>query len=402
MLLRRATLNIAIIGAGISGLSAAYYLSKDHNVDLFDKKNRAGGHANTIHLEDGVPVDSGFIVLNDRNYPGLNSLFNSLKIKLHPTEMSFSLTGSPFSWCSDDFYRFRFLGSYRKLKLLGEIIRFNRLAKMEMEDLSAVDWLDKNRFSHLFRDAYLFPMCSAIWSSRGQTVSQFPVRSLTQFLNNHGLLNLFNRPQWYSLKGGSQTYVSNLIDTVGAHHLFLNSDVKVSRDNRRILLVSEDETRYYDRVIFACQADEIPKILEDPSKAESEALAKFTYSVNPTVVHLDRSLMPKETKKWASWNAFREGHYDYVTYWMNNLQDLNTEQHVFVSIGDFPDIHSDKIVKSINYEHPIFTDSTLQGQCELQALQGFNNTYYAGAYLGFGFHEDGLQSALRVVKRING
>ena len=146
-------------------------------MDLFEKSNRAGGHANTIELDDGTPVDSGFIVLNDRNYPGLTSLLGDLNIELHPTEMSFSLTGSPFPWCSEDFYRFRFIRNYQKLKLLKEIVRFNRLARAGLENLSAIDWLEKNRFSELFRDAYLFPMCSAIWSSRGQVIHEFPIRS---------------------------------------------------------------------------------------------------------------------------------------------------------------------------------------------------------------------------------
>ena len=371
-------------------------------MDLFEKNNRAGGHANTIELEDGTPVDSGFIVLNDRNYPGLTSLLANLNIELHPTEMSFSLTGSPFPWCSEDFYRFRFLGSLQKFKLLKEIVRFNRLAKLELENLSAVEWLDKNYFSELFRDAYLFPMCSAIWSSRGQTIHDFPVRSLAQFLNNHGLLDLFNRPQWFSLKGGSRTYVSQVVERLGVDNLHLNAEVKIVREEGRAVIIERDEARYYDLVIFACHANEVLEILQNPSSAESQALSKFRYSSNPTVMHFDQKLMPGDTKNWASWNAVKEGGYDYVTYWMNNLQDLNIKREVFVSIGDFPNIKQDKVVEVIDYEHPVFTQSTLEGQAELHALQGSDNTYYAGAHLGFGFHEDGLQSALRVVKWING
>ena len=396
------SLNIAIIGSGISGLTAAYYLSKAHKVDLFEKNSRAGGHANTIELEDGTPVDSGFIVLNDRNYPGLTSLLGSLNIELHPTEMSFSLTGLPFSWCSDDFYRLRFIRSYKKLKLFKEIVRFNRLAKLGLENLSAADWLDKNRFSELFRDAYLFPMCSAIWSSRGQTIEQFPVRALTQFLNNHGLLNLFNRPRWFSLKGGSRAYVSQVLKTIGIDNLHLNEEVKIIREEGQVVVATQDDARHYDLVIFACHANETLEVLQDLTKAESDALSKFNYSANPTVMHFDHELMPGDTQDWASWNAVKQGGYDYVTYWMNNLQDLNTKRQVFVSIGDFPNIEPDKVVDVIDYEHPIFTQSTLEGQDDLQDLQGSNNTYHTGAHLGFGFHEDGLQSALRVVKWING
>ena len=371
-------------------------------MDLFEKNNRAGGHANTIELDDGTPVDSGFIVLNDRNYPGLTSLLGDLNIELHPTEMSFSLTGSPFPWCSEDFYRFRFIRNYRKLKLLKEIVRFNRLARTGLENLSAIDWLEKNRFSELFRDAYLFPMCSAIWSSRGPVIHEFPIRSLTQFLNNHGLLNLFNRPQWFSLKGGSRAYVSQVLENIGLDNLYLNEEVKITREEDRVAVVTRDDTRHYDWVIFACHANETLEILQDPTDAESEALAKFKYSDNPTVLHFDRELMPEDTKNWASWNAVKQGGHDYVTYWMNNLQDLDTKRQVFVSIGDFPNIEPGKVVEVIDYEHPIFTQSTMEGQDDLQDLQGSNNTYYTGAHLGFGFHEDGLQSALRVVKWING
>ena len=371
-------------------------------MDLFEKNNRAGGHANTIELDDGTPVDSGFIVLNDRNYPGLTSLLGDLNIELHPTEMSFSLTGSPFPWCSEDFYRFRFIRNSQKLKLLQEIVRFNRLAKRDLENLSAIDWLEKNRFNELFRDAYLFPMCSAIWSSRGQVIHEFPIRSLTQFLNNHGLLNLFNRPQWFSLKGGSRTYVSQMLEHIGIDNFHLNEEVKITREAGGVVLVTQDEARHYDWVIFACHANETLEILQDPTKAESEALKKFEYSDNPTVMHFDHELMPEDTQNWASWNAVKRGGDDYVTYWMNNLQELNTKRQVFVSIGDFPNIEQDKVVQVIDYEHPIFTQSTLGGQDDLQGLQGSNNTYYTGAHLGFGFHEDGLQSALRVVKWING
>ena len=193
-----------------------------------------------------------------------------------------------------------------------------------------------------------------------------------------------------------------ILEAIGADKLHLNAEVKIKRDNGRGLLVRKGDAFYYDKVIFACHANEILPLLDDPSKEESLALSKFNYSINPTIVHFDQSLMPKDTKKWASWNAFKEGPYDYVTYWMNNLQDLKTRRQIFVSIGDFPSIDSNKVVTSIDYEHPIFTHSTLLGQSELQALQGSNNTYFAGAHLGFGFHEDGLQSALSVVKRING
>ncbi len=347
-------------------------------------------------------MDSGFIVLNNRNYPGLNALFDELGVELYPTEMSFSLTGTPFSWCSQDFYQFRFISSFRKLKLLKEIVRFNRLAKREIENLSTTKWLDNNGFSSLFRDAYLYPMSAAIWSSRGQVIQQFPMRSLARFLNNHGLLDLFNRPQWFSLKGGSRTYINRVLETADINSLFLEEEVQVCRKEGQITVMSQNGSRYYDRVIFACHANEALEVLQEPTSGEVSALSKFAYSLNPTVVHFDEQLMPDNRNNWASWNAVNEAGYDYVTYWMNNLQDLETDHQVFVTIGEFPSIDSSKLLEEINYQHPIFTESTLKGQQELQALQGLNSTYYTGAHLGYGFHEDGLQSALRVVKDING
>ena len=357
-------LKIAIIGSGISGLSAAYYLSEQHEVDLFEKDSRLGGHTHThtLELEKKVRVDSGFIVMNDRNYPLLTKLFLDLEVELHPTSMSFGVETDYLKWCSNDFLKLKFLRSLKKIRLFFEMIRFNSLASDVKSNSSIEDWLRENNFSDFFRENYIFPMSASIWSSSQESINKFPMRSLSSFFKNHGLLDLIKRPQWFSVLGGSNTYIDKIIKQSQIKNLFLNAQVSINREEEKVLVQNNDITNQYDAIIFACHANQIEEVLKDISSEEEEALSMFEYTNNKVLLHTDSTLMPEEKSLWSSWNSFKNNKYDYVSYWMNNLQKLDTQKDIFVTLGNFPDIDEERVFKKIDYEHPLYTENTLAGQ----------------------------------------
>ncbi len=378
-------------------------MAQDHAIDLFEKDSRLGGHTHThaLDLDKQVNVDTGFIVMNNRNYPLLTDLFLELQVELHPTAMSFGVTSEDFSWGVDDYLSLRFLRNPQKIRLLFEIIRFNRLAKNIQSSDSIDSWLDQKKFSKFFKNYYILPMSAAIWSSSGETIKDFPMRSLSKFFDNHGLFNLLRRPQWYSVISGSKTYIPKLLQHANINNIFLNVDVRVTRTDQGVEIFVDNKTEIYDAVIFACHANQVANILDDISPTESETLSKFTYSNNAVVLHEDPALMPPNKKQWASWNGMRTQQKEFVTYWMNNLQKLDTEHEIFVSIGNFPQPQG-TIHEELTYEHPIFNESTLAGQQQIKNIQGVNNTFYVGAHLGYGFHEDGIQSAFNIIKKLQG
>ena len=378
-------------------------MAQDHSVDLFEKDSRLGGHTHThtLNLDKQVNVDTGFIVMNNRNYPLLMDLFLELQVELHPTAMSFGVTSENFSWSVNDFLSLRFLSNPQKIRLLFEIIRFNRLAKNIRSKDSIDSWLDQKKFSKFFKNYYILPMSAAIWSSSGETIKDFPMRSLSKFFDNHGLFNLFRRPQWYSVISGSKTYISSLLQRGNIKNIFSNADIRAKRNEQDVEIFIDNRTETYDAVIFACHANQVADILDDISSTESKTLNKFTYSKNVVALHEDKELMPSNRKQWASWNGIKTQQEEFVTYWMNNLQKLDTAHEIFVSIGNFPQPKG-TIHKELLYEHPIFNESTLSGQQQIKNLQGVNNTFYVGAHLGYGFHEDGIQSAFNIIKKLQG
>ena len=396
-------MKIAIIGSGISGLSAAYYLSNEHEVDLFEKDLRLGGHTHThtLELEKKIRVDSGFIVMNDRNYPLLTKLFLDLGVELHPTSMSFGVETEKLKWCSNDFLKLRFLKSFKKIRLFVEMIRFNNLASNVETNLSVENWLRKNNFSDFFIANYLLPMSSSIWSSSQESIKRFPMKSLSSFFKNHGLLNLVKRPQWFTVLGGSDNYVEKIINISEINNVVTDAELLIKREGRKVSLQNKGVTSQYDLLIFACHANQIEEILTDISPKEAEILSMFEYTNNNVLLHDDKNLMPKEESLWSSWNSFKNMNYDYVTYWMNNLQKLDTEKEIFVTLGSCPEIDEERVFKKICYEHPLYSENTLEGQKNLKSIQGENNTYFVGAHLGYGFHEDGIKSTVEMLKNIN-
>ena len=393
-------MRIAIIGSGISGLSAAYFLSKNHEVTIFEKSDRLGGHTHThqLKLENLIKVDSGFIVLNDKNYKNLMEFFNEIDINLYKTEMSFSVNSKFLIWNSKEFFNFSFLSNLKKIKLLIDIIRFNYLVKKYKNKESIGKWLKHFKFSNLFVESYLLPMTSAIWSSTSKEITNYPVESKSNFLNNHGLLNLYDRPQWYSVLGGSSTYIEKLLN-LKIFDVKLNSKVKINRSDNKIFISNKDESEEYDLLIMANHPNQIEGCIEDLSKKEKQAIDSIKYQKNITILHGDESLMPKDKNQWCSWNVYKDENYEYVTYWMNNLQKINTSKDIFVTLGDFP--KPNLIFNEMQYEHPVFNFKALEGQKAFEKIQSEKNTYYTGAYLGYGFHEDGIKSSQAICKLIN-
>ena len=396
-------MKIAIIGSGISGLSAAYYLSNGHEVDLFEKDLRLGGHTHThtLELEKRIRVDSGFIVMNDRNYPLLTKLFLDLGVELHPTSMSFGVETENLKWCSNDFLKLRFLNSFKKIRLFLEMIRFNNLASNVETNSSVENWLRKNNFSDFFIANYILPMSSSIWSSSQESIKRFPMKSLSSFFDNHGLLDLIKRPQWFTVRGGSDNYVEKIINVSDINNVITDAELLIEREGNKISLQNKGLKSQYDLLIFACHANQIQEILTDISPKEAEILSMFEYTSNNVLLHDDKNLMPKEESLWSSWNSFKSKNYDYVTYWMNNLQKLDTEKEIFVTLGNCPEINQERVFKKICYEHPLYSVNTLKGQKHITSIQGENNTYFVGAHLGYGFHEDGIKSTYEVLNSIN-
>ena len=340
--------------------------------------------------------------MNDRNYPLLTKLFLELEIELHPTSMSFSVDTEDISWCSEDFKKFKFFNSLKKIRIFLEMIRFNNIASNVDSNGSIEDWLREKKFSQFFKNNYVYPMSASIWSSSQESISRFPMKSFSRFFNNHGLLDLIKRPQWFSVLGGSSSYIEKIINRSRINDIFKNANVSINRDKEKVFVQNNNKTCQYDAVIFACHANQIQEMLLDMSPEEEKILSMFEYTSNNVFLHFDSSLMPNERSLWSSWNSFKNNKYDYLSYWMNNLQKLDSERDIFVTLGNCPDIDEDKVIKKIKYEHPLYSEKTIKGQKLIKSIQGNNETYFTGAHLGFGFHEDGIKSSLEVVRIING
>lgn len=413
-----ASRRVAIVGAGIAGLSAAYYASKHTHwaVTVFEAEPRLGGHAHTHELRDdsgrSFVVDTGFIVFNDRNYPNFRAILKDLEVSPHPTKMSFSVSlaqaGQRGSFeyngggLSGLFAQRSNLLSWKFWKLLKEIPRFNRLAKasrtVSRTDVQTVgQWLDDHGFDPWMVTRYLLPLAGAVWSMSPERVRDFPIQSLFHFLDNHGLLDLSNRPQWFSLNGGSQTYVNSLSLASGARFR-IDHPVSciTSSDTGVELTCSDGSSEHFDAVIMACHADDALALIEQPDSVETNILGAFEYSDNKIVLHSDPTWMPVRRGAWASWNYVGSGDGENtpiaVSYWMNGLQQLDTDQLMVVTLN--PDALPRQVHCQLNYRHPQFDLKALKAQERREELQGHRNIWYAGAHWRWGFHEDGVVSAI--------
>ena len=412
-------MKIAIIGSGISGLSSALLLSQKHNITLFESNNRFGGHANTVeimHKENVIPVDTGFIVYNKLNYPNLVSFFDFLKVETIDSDMSFAVSardgqleysGSMKGIFAQkkNFFNLKF---YRMLKDIIIFFIFGyKYAFQFKESESLGEYVKRCNFSKEFINDHLIPMSSAIWSCPEKEILNFPAKTLLTFFKNHQLINFIFRPKWRTVKGGSKQYVNKVIEKLSSdakNRLILNSKIKsVYCKNNKIEINFEESTEIFDKVIMATHPDQTIKLIKNLDEQSTDILRKFKYQKNIVYLHSDSSLMPKNKKTWSSWNyiSSKSEEKSSVTYWMNLLQKINNSLNVFVSLNPYITPIKSLTYKKIIYEHPIFNTQTNEAQKKMTEIQGKNNIFYAGAWLRYGFHEDGIMSAVNISSLLN-
>ena len=418
-------MRVAVVGAGISGLAAAYALRNDHQVTLYEAERRLGGHTHTVDVTlDGIthPVDTGFLVYNERTYPQLIQLFADLAIPTAKSDMSFGLSvrlpnGRALEWAGTSldtvFAQRRNLISPRFIGMLRDLVRFNRhatrlaLAEASDDDVSLGRFLDQHRYGEPFRRWYLLPMAAAIWSCPIETMLDYPIATFARFCHNHGLLQVSCRPQWYTVAGGARQYVHKIADAL--------NDVRaedavqaVERDasTRKIVVRSSGGTERYDQVVLACHSDQSLAILHDADAGERGVIGEVRYQPNRAILHTDVQLMPRQRKVWSSWNYLSDGGSEgraagvSVTYLLNRLQPLPFATPLLLSLNPRIEPRADTVITTIDYSHPIFDRHAIAAQRRLADVQGRRQVWFAGAWTGYGFHEDGLKSGLAVAEAI--
>ena len=409
-----------MIGSGISGLSAAWLLSQRHRVTLYEQDGRLGGHTNTVEAEVGGirhPVDTGFIVYNEPNYPNLSAMFRHLGVETRSTDMSFgvSLDGGALEYASSGarglFAQKRNTLSPRFWSMMRDLVRFYREAPMlagSCDPISLGGYLERNGYGRAFRDDHLLPMAAAIWSAPALKLLDYPAESFIRFCDNHGLLKLLKRPQWRTVVGGSRSYIAHLVEHC-AGRMRLNRGVKriVRFDHGVQVTDVTGRIDIFDHAIIATHADQALALLDDPSPRETALLSQFEYERNVAVLHTDPAFMPRRRAAWSSWNYL--GRRDIaaggklcVTYWMNRLQGIESKEPLFVTLNPARLPRAETIQHTEIYMHPIFDLASNEAQKHLWSIQGQRRTWFCGAYFGAGFHEDGLQAGLAVAEVLGG
>ena len=400
---------IAIIGSGISGMTAGYELHKKYKVHIYEKNSYLGGHTHTHSIYEKNKkyfVDSGFIVFNNKTYPNFINLLDKLKIKSENTNMSFSVNYplENFEWSGKDLKSIVFKNknffSVKFFKILTGIIKFNFLAKINRQSflrLKIDTFLEKFNFTDDFKKYYLYPMCASIWSNPINKIKYYKTGFLIKFFINHGLVNFFFRPQWKVVKSGSYKYIEKIKNMTNIK-FFLNANIKsikIIKDGISIKI--KNKIKKYNYVIFANHSDEVIKILPNSLKKQKKVLSLVKYHNNDACLHTDSSLMPKNKFNWSSWNFIKINKDEAkLTYWMNYLQNLKCKKNYFVSINSNDLINKDKVIKKLKYSHPVFKKTQEYTFKKLKQIQGIKNIYYCGAWCGYGFHEDGVVSAKNV------
>ncbi len=408
-------MKIAVIGGGISGLASAYLLSKKYEVDIYEKENRFGGHARTTQVEENgkvFGVDTGFLVFNHQTYPLLTKLFKILDVKIEYSNMSFGFWDKQNNIAyngeslSGLFFQKKNLFSFSHYKMIKDIIRFNKKANSDLEiksvslQLSLEEYLKD--FSQVFKDRYLLPMGASIWSTPGKEMNKFPAYTFLTFFRNHGLLGVNTHHKWLTVSNGSVNYVHKILNEISGK-VITNSDVlKVKRVENKIHLIhANNSITIYDKVILAMHAPEALEILDDPTQNEIEILSAFKYKSNRAILHNDKKLLYPDKRIYAAWNYKNDSKNSLevsLSYWINKLQNLKAKKDYFVSLNEIGKV--DKIIEEIEYSHPQFDLSAIKMQSKREVINGKSNTYFAGAYWRYGFHEDGLWSANTIAKNL--
>ncbi|GHN03219.1 dehydrogenase [Cytophagales bacterium WSM2-2] len=408
--------SIAIIGTGIAGMGCGHFLHREYDIEFYEQNDYIGGHTNTVYVEEdgkSIPIDTGFIVFNNETYPNLVKLFNKLNVEVKPTNMSFSVQHVPtgLEYGSQHLFAQRknyFSPAY--VKMLFQIKRFYREAEEVLMDerfasYSLSDYIKERKYSEAFVYKYIVPMSSALWSTPTDITLQYPVRALVQFFKNHGLLGINTQVQWYTVHNGSWQYRDKLVAPF-KHKIHTRRGVKrIYRENDGVRVVASDGSeKTFDKVILACHADQALRIIADPTHQESQLLRNFQYQKNIATLHSDESIMPKIRPVWSAWNYRVENVKGEITattiYDMNILQNVSQKKNYFVSINDPGKVDLTKIIKMIEYEHPIFTPATARAQGDLHSLNDNGTTYFCGSYFRFGFHEDAFTSAANLCGKL--
>jgi uncharacterized protein len=407
-------MKIAVIGSGISGLSAAYFLSKKHKVDLFEQNDHFGGHSYTYDIKEEkkiVSVDLGFIVFNELTYTNLIKFFNELNIPFEKSNMSFSVSvkdtnveygGSGFNAIFANKFN---IFNFKFLRMIKEIISFYNhapsLLNNEANEETLGNYLKRSNLSKYFVEFHIIPMVAAIWSMPFFKAKEMPLNLFLRFFINHGLFRLKNRPQWYTVTNRSRSYVKKILGKISGE-VFKNYRVnKISRSNDNVRISIGNEFIDYDQVVLASHADQSLNMLDEATKEEKEILGKFSYVSNSAFLHTDENLMPLRKNAWSSWNSITKNNKTCVTYWLNKLQNLKTNKNYFLTLNPVDIIDENKIIKKVNFTHPYFNSENVKLQKNLHLLQGKKRTWFCGSYFGYGFHEDGLKSSIDLIKKFN-
>ena len=413
-------MKIAIIGSGISGLSSALLLSQKHDITLIESDYRFGGHANTVNVieqENTIPVDTGFIVYNELNYPNLVGFFKWLEVETISSDMSFAVSardgdleysGSLIGLFAQkkNYFNLKF---YKMLKDIFVFFVFGyKYAFQVNENETLKQYIKRCKFSSEFVNDHLIPMSSAIWSCPEKEILNFPAKSLLTFFKNHQLINFIIRPKWRTVKNGSKQYVDKIIGKLKLNkknRILLNVNIKsIYKKNKEINIKFDNKTETFDKIVMATHPDQTINLIENLDNKSKDVLSKFKYQKNTVYLHSDTSLMPQNRKTWSSWNYLSTEQIinkSSVTYWMNILQNLNTSLNIFVSLNPYKKPKKDLIHKILHYEHPVFNLETNKAQNELDSIQGNNNIYYTGAWTAYGFHEDGIKSAVKITRLLD-
>lgn len=411
---------IAIIGTGIAGMSAAYFLKDEFDLTIFEKNNYIGGHTNTVFVKKNdkeIPIDTGFMVFNHETYPYLTKLFKELDVEIKNTDMSFAVRHDQSSWeyngssLSGLFSQRKNILNPRFIRFLMKVNTFNKLAPKlllegKLDQLTINEFVQEYNLSGDFYEKFLVPMSSAVWSTPFEKMSHFPAKTLVQFFYNHGFMGLDTQFQWKTVVSGSESYKKKIIKSFKDKIKINNAALSASlNDKNEIELIDQNHQKYtFNKVIFACHADEALSILTHPSSLQKELLSKFKYQENIATLHTDDSAMPKTIRAWSSWNyIIPKNSEPFTVYYMNMLQGVSKKENYFININGESFINPSKVLKRIVYTHPLFDFAAINAQKELHKLNDHQNPFYfCGSYFKYGFHEDALKSSVQLCESLLG